>query len=134
MRREDVVVQVCCFAGVLSYMGVAVQGWWCVAGCVDVALLSLQISHPVSFFSAFVMRILAGLIFCVALASAIPEPQGGGLFRGRKIGGRLSANNRRQDNTFDDKPSRRPAVAQPTSAAPASQSARITQVDSSCSE
>ncbi|KAK4294617.1 hypothetical protein Pmani_032770, partial [Petrolisthes manimaculis] len=43
---------------------------------------------------------------------------------GRKIGGgRLSANNRRQDNSFDDKPSRRPAPAQPTSVAPASQSA-----------
>ncbi|KAK4289977.1 hypothetical protein Pmani_037094 [Petrolisthes manimaculis] len=33
--------------------------------------------------SAFVMRILAGLIICVALAAAIPEPQGGGLFRVR---------------------------------------------------
>lgn len=29
----------------------------------------------------FIMRILAGLLLCSTLAAAVPEPQGGGLFR-----------------------------------------------------
>ncbi|XP_050731299.1 uncharacterized protein LOC127005928 isoform X2 [Eriocheir sinensis] len=83
------------------------------------------------------MRILAGLMVCLALAAAVPEPQGGGLFRGRKIAGRLSGVGNRRDNTFEEKPtrSRTAAPAAPVAAAAATPApAKLPESTSSCSE
>ncbi|XP_064077820.1 uncharacterized protein LOC135195514 isoform X2 [Macrobrachium nipponense] len=90
------------------------------------------------------MRFLLGLVICVALAAAVPDPDPqSGLFRGRKIGGGRPAIGSR--NRAEEKPATtntrassatRPAAAaaSPPSTAAPSRSAPIKQVDARCNE
>ncbi|XP_068208408.1 uncharacterized protein [Palaemon carinicauda] len=87
------------------------------------------------------MRFLLGLVICVALATAIPDPQSG-LFRGRKIGGGRPTIGGRNNNRNEEKPAANarpaanrvaPAPSAPATAAP-SRAAPVKAVDAKCSE
>lgn len=81
------------------------------------------------------MKFLLGLVFCVALAAAIPDPQGG-LFRGRKIGGGRPTVQR--PRTEENKPTaprvNRPAQPNAPVVSPAPKAESLVKSDAKCNE